>query len=266
MADDGELNETISFMVSGFPIAKDFPEEWKEILDLPYIKPSPLREEGVPTEALTIRLGEVVYRYRRRLASENYYEEINASLELMRTASESIGAIVDRLAKLDFEHMEALAFVAAEISASGDKPGHSEHMFSRLNRARRDLEIYGAALTLVTAQNPAMKKLGRKLLPYSLPTAELIDVWQDLTGHKMSSPKSRRPDGGTKAGPAHATQPSTQFIYLALKMINRNATLSNAVSSIRRAIAMRERTQKIADSVPGGTNRFREIIRATLDI
>jgi hypothetical protein len=264
MSDIEAAEAKIAFLVTRYPLAKDFPDEWKEIRTLPHIKPSPSGDDGVEEDFLTIRLGEVVYNYRNRLAGGLYEEDIEECLRQMDVASGAIGVIADKLAKLDTEHRETLIWVVSQYIRDHHLADF-EQLLSKLSQIKLNIDWYNGALTVTTGVKLWKENLGRKFSQYVLATVQLIDVWQDLTGRKVSSPKAERPDKKKKKGPAATTQASTQFIYLALKMIDSKATFPNAVSNIRRAVELRSKLKMVQDKHAGHPDFLFRATREVVD-
>ncbi len=70
---------------------------------------------------------------------------------------------------------------------------------------------------------------------------QLIDAWEDLTGENAVTPKGTAPG---KDREQQASQPSTEFIRLCLKMINPKIKLSEAMTSIKNALSLRDHVDK----------------------
>ena len=74
------------------------------------------------------------------------------------------------------------------------------------------------------------QRKGRPPVPYVLAAYELIELWEALTGRKAVYPK-----GSAKGedDECEAVQPSTEFIRLALKMIDPDVTNAQVITCLK---------------------------------
>jgi hypothetical protein len=203
-----------------YDLATDFPDEYAQIKTLRWIAANDSRP-GILDDDLRFAIGEVVYFYRHRYKHPRYFDRIKKSIAEAQAAAEGLEKVKQGLLLLDVEHIKALVVTLnAFRSLSGNKleeVGYSE-VFKKLNEASIWLQVCGAALEMATGLTPQKPGRGRPFLPYQIPTLALMDVWEELTGQPAVVPKGTAP--GKSSSSEEATQPSTQFIYLCLKMID----------------------------------------------
>jgi hypothetical protein len=97
---------------------------------------------------------------------------------------------------------------------------------------------------LRVARSPESRGEGRTRprLPYLMPMVELLRLWTVLTQKKVVTPRGTAI--AKNAAVVEAIQPSTEFVRLALRMIDPSVTLPNVMTSIKNAMAFER--QKVA--------------------
>ena len=103
-----------------------------------------------------------------------------------------------------------------------------------IETTRLNVIMCQASMRVATRQRVGKLGKGRPSSIYT-PVAVMVGVlWETLTGKTIVTPKSRRAD---KVGiRPESPQTSTQFVWLALKMVDRNITLQQAETAIRNAL------------------------------
>jgi hypothetical protein len=119
-------------------------------------------------------------------------------------------------------------------------------LFSKVKETSILMSVIQAFLKFITAETSKSDR-GRPSLPYIIPTVQLMILWSDLTGRSVVTPK-RKTRGAKKSG--ESEQPSTEFVRLCLSMIDPKVSLSNAETSIKKALPILRRAWKFRAEHP----------------
>jgi hypothetical protein len=247
------------FLLSNtYDLATDFPDDYAQIKSLRWIAADG-SQSGIPEDDLRFAISEVVYYHRHRYKHPRYFDHIKKSIAEAESAAKSLEKVKHGLLLLDVRHIEALVVALDALCAlSGDKVeevGYLE-IVKKVDEAATWLEVCAAALKMATGLTPEKPGRGRPSLPYRMPTLELMNVWKDLTGKAVVVPKGTARD---KTGTSEeATQPSTQFIYLCLKMIDPRVSLANAMTSIKKVHAMKLEEKNLTTFIEQMISSYRD--------
>jgi len=195
----------------GFPLKTEFPLEWKQIVLLPDIN-------SVSPNVLTEALGPIIYRHRRMFSDKTWVENIKSFIQAADATVAHLDSMRIVLTKLDQQHRASFMIGIEWLEDAVNLPPSERTLASViacLSKLRKQLFVYRIALSMATG---ITEKGQPKTQAYFLPTWELMDVWQSLTGQPVGSPKG---SASTKNDePKAATQDPTEFIRLCLLMID----------------------------------------------
>ena len=260
-------------------LAMEFPKEFKEIRELVnkererHLKrnPAPIGDLVVldlESDGFLLVVGSLVREYRILFPYEGRAKETEAFfVATQKTIKELDGAI----AAFRDLNPHIAGKLRSVIATLGKLTGSSvagfdvepDDGFGRLRflqqiaQLRDKLTLYSEAIAFVVGSRPKLKKgkvvysRGRPPSPYRMPTLELIHMWEGLTGAKASSPKNQKVETGDKATEFQATQWSTKFVQLCLRIIDpslpKEGSDGVAVSAIKLALEFDSRLLQIWD-------------------
>jgi|ERR1039458_2156155 hypothetical protein len=116
-------------------------------------------------------------------------------------------------------------------------PGSEEDFYEfqkSIETTRLNVIMCQAAMKLATGQRVGRRVKGRPASIYT-PVAVMLGVlWEKLTGKEIVTPKSRKKDKDEVR--PESPQISTQFVWLALQMVDPNIKLQQAETAIRNAL------------------------------
>jgi hypothetical protein len=185
---------------------------------------------------LKLELEEIVTKYRRRYADANYFRHIEECVRFTKSAATNLEDVADRLVKLDGTHIETLWRAAHEIDSNGFSKADFRALLDQVASMSQTLNLLALALTLATGVAAGDKKgRGRPANPYSEVAGELIKLWEFITAEQKPpynpdvlwiKPVPTAKKQVKKGEPdTHASQESTEFCRLVLRMIDPNITL-----------------------------------------
>jgi hypothetical protein len=189
------------------------------------------------TEELMLGLSKFVQLYRERTRDECYYKRAEqAALDLL-TAAEYIASATKSASRMDSEHSSQIALIVAPVEAPPSGMSFSE-VLNRLERSASELRHLSTAIQVAIMKGITRTRKGRKVsrrgrppIKYVDQTMHLITFYEKLTGKKVVSPR-----GVSKDGEAH--QVSTEFIRLALKLIDPDIRTAQAITCIKNAVKL----------------------------
>jgi hypothetical protein len=215
--------------------------------------------EGVVSDGdLRWGLGQIVETHRRRYEG-NYFEKVRQCVDEAKALSDRLRSMLEMLAGLDATHMQEWMQWLALFSSQRFTPTTRKRLgldkielmkvLEQIAILSSVMKLHWMSLMLATGVglDEPQPRRGRPALPYTAPTGELAALWEELTNKPAVSPKGTAQG---KDGTEEASQPSTQFIYLALKMIHSNVTVSNAMTSIKAVRSRAKVFQKMLKLVP----------------
>jgi hypothetical protein len=225
----------------------DFPRELEQICNL-----EPWRSKPHLVDDLLLKLDKIVGLARRRLDKQQEASVVQA-IRSSNVAAANIAQMIDGLAKMDIEQLQTVLVIARGISP---KPFEKRDVSASL-RLLHDLQTLmltlHSAIEWGTGIFDLPKGKGRPSSPYVQPALELIEVWESLTAtpywedsrvaliKRVPTPKRLEVSGPRGKDPRYLTkQPSTEFILIALRMINPNIKNAEVFTAIKKALAERD--------------------------
>jgi hypothetical protein len=179
-------------------------------------------------DVIAFRVGEIVYRHRDRILNSAYVDRIRKGV----AAAAEPDTLIKALKGLDAGHVGTLLFLAPKFT-SFKKDNFKELLDVAVESASKLRQI-GQVLSFATGE--PTKPAGRPRIPYVFAVSELASLWEELT---LSAPVYPRGIAKGLRGEDEAVQPSTQFIHLALQIIDQSITPKNVMSCLKRLLQMR---------------------------
>ncbi len=224
----------------------EFPQGIEQICNLP-----PLRSKPHLIDDFLLKVGDIIYQSRRRLDSE-HINRVLQSIRSSNAAAADIQKVTEGLAKLDIEQLEAVLLIAGEVFP---KPFFEKQDLEGFFRLLDDfgalmLTLY-AAIRLGTGISDKPRGRGRPSSRYVLPALELIDAWESVTSERLTDdspvwflkrvPTPKRLETDVKDRKFDTKQPSTEFVWIALRMIDPKIKDAEVFTAIKRALALRDK-------------------------
>jgi hypothetical protein len=214
----------------------DFSQEVEQICNLRHLQSNPYLVDD-----LLLELGKIVFFGRRRL-DKQHVDRVLQSIRSSNDAAANIEQIMDGLAKMDIEQLQTVLFIARRVFPRPFEKRDLGGVFRLLDELQALMLTLHAAIKLGTGISDIPKGKGRPSSPYVRPALELIEAWESITTIKrvptpkkldVSGPKSKDDEIPTK-------QPSTEFILIALRMINPKIKDAEVFTAIKKALALRD--------------------------
>ena len=225
----------------------DFPQEVEQICNL-----RPLRSSPHPVDDLLLKLCEIVHFGRRRLGKQ-HVDLVVQTIRSSNDAAANIAQVIDGLAELDIEQLQNILFIAREVTPQPFEKRDLSAFFRLLNDYRALMLTLYAAIKLGTGISDVPKGKGRPSSPYVQPALELIEAWEAITAtrycedspleviKRVPTPKRLEASGPKGKDQKYLTkQPSTEFISIALHMINPNIRDAEVFTAIKNALRERD--------------------------
>ena len=152
---------------------------------------------------------------------------------------------MDGLAKMDIEQLQMVVVIASEIFPQPLEKRDVRAFLRLLHDFQALMLTLHAAIKLGTGISELPKSKGRPSSPYVQPALELIQVWESLTAtpycedspleviKRVPTPKRLE----VKDRKYLTKQPSTEFILIALRMINPKIKDAEVFTAIKNALA-----------------------------
>ena len=144
--------------------------------------------------------------------------------------------IVDLFIKLDSAQRDLFIFTANKLSLDRYSEMIGDFMRHVLE-AQLTMHLFSKALHISTLEPFERRGQGRPRVQYIPATLDLIGLWEALTGRKAVYPKGSA-KGKDSQHDYEAVQPSTEFIRLALKMIDPNVTVAQVITCLKYAFGI----------------------------
>jgi hypothetical protein len=216
----------------------DLAESYKRIKELPGIKPTK-DYDGVPDDELRFELGKIIYLYRKRRRTIGYEDNVKHLISGVEAAAKSMDDLPTRLRCLDHEHRELLSNVMDKLvpanvmrAATYTGGGAVAELMVFTELGRHLMQALYVAVKLTTGIDPNFRPgRGKPKSEYEEETIRLCQLWTYLTGKSPVTPKRR-----VAKDKEESQEPSTEFIRLCLKMIDKRISLSKVQSNIKRAL------------------------------
>ena len=225
----------------------DFPREVERICNL-----EPLRSSPHLVDDLLLTLGKIVVFARRRL-DEQHIARVEQAIRSSNDVAANIAQVMNGLAKLDIEQLRMVLVIAREMVPQRFGKRDMSAVFRLLNDCQALMLVLPAAIKLGTGISGLPKGKGRQSSRYVQPALELIDVWEFLTAtryredspleviKRVPTPKRLEASGPKGKDQKYLTkQPSTEFISIALHMINPNIRDAEVFTAIKNALRERD--------------------------
>jgi hypothetical protein len=224
----------------------EFPQEIEQICNLP-----PLRSKQRLIDDFLLKVGDIIYQSQRRLDSE-HINRVLQSIRSSNAAAADIQKVMEGLAKLDIEQLETVLLIAGEVLP---KPFFEKQDLEGFFRLLDDfgalmLTLY-AAIRLGTGISDEPRGRGRPSSRYVLPALELIDAWESVTSERLTDdspvwflkrvPTPKRLETDVKDRKFDTKQPSTKFVWIALRMIDPKIKDAEVFTAVKRALALRDK-------------------------
>jgi hypothetical protein len=212
-------------------LIKEFPEELHAICGL-----EPLRSSPNLIPFLT-QLTAIIYLFRAKY--EDFHDVMKAAHELEK------GVAHIKRAMQGFAYVNFFLLRAA-LRETGEKCPHLMGLDAKqLLELLDDFCVLSSDIgeVLRSAAHIDLQPRGRgdKQAYYFVPTVPLIELWESVAGKKVPTPK-KIPEAshGGKKQTFISKQPSTEFIRIALRMIDPTITDAQVFTAIKRALKMNE--------------------------
>jgi hypothetical protein len=212
-------------------LSVEFPSEFNRICAL--IRDA-ITDDAPPAmddpKAIQLNLSEIVYRHRNRHSrTVGYFDRIRRGIQSAEAAADHIDKIVDLLINMDSAQRDVFMFTVNKLSLGryGDMLGDfARHVLE----AQLTVHLFSRALQISTMEPFELRPKGRPRVPYVPAAFDLARLWELLTGQKAVYPKG---SAKGKGGLYEAVQPSTEFIRLALKMIDPDITNAQVITCLK---------------------------------
>jgi len=225
----------------------DFPREVEQIRNL-----EPLRSSPHLVDGLLLKLDEIVLFARRRL-DKRHVARVEQAIRSSNDAAANIAQVMDGLAKMDIEQLQGVLVIAREIFPQPLEKRDVSAFLRLLHDFQALMLTLHAAIKLGTGISGLPKGKGRPSSPYVQPALALIEVWETLTAtpywedspvafiKRVPTPKKLELSGPKGKDQKYLTkQPSTEFILIALRMINPKIKDAEVFTAIKNALAERD--------------------------
>jgi hypothetical protein len=219
-----------------------YPKEFEAICKLHSI-----RKRQDMLDHLKLGLEEIVIKYRRRYSDAHYFTRIEECARFANAAATNLENVADRVVKLDGTHIETLWRAAHEIDSNGFSKADFMALLDQVKSMSQTLNLLAVALTVATGVAAGDKRdRGRPANPYSEVARELIELWEFITAEQRPPPynpdvlwikpvPTAKKQVKKRESDTHASQESTEFCRLVLRMIDPNITLPKVRTIVNNA-------------------------------
>jgi hypothetical protein len=183
-------------------------------------------------------LGDIVYSYGQDHSREKYRKSADQLEDDIKDLIDKLSAALHALTKLDGVYKQRIVDFMTQIPLFDEPNYNLGHVHRDLDNAQLTLSFFRLALHFARHFEARPEGRSRPPLPYFVPTVQFMDMWERYTHTKIVAPK------GVAAGKRkseEATQPSTEFVRLGLKMIDPNISAANTMTLIKRVLADRKK-------------------------
>jgi hypothetical protein len=228
-----------------FKFDDDFPDEFRKIKRL-------LAKVSVPVEDAVLRyeLGRIVYRLQKRYRDPQYGINISKLEKQTATAALALGEARKSFELLDLVHLKLFESVLSTVPHGIFSRAKAVAILDDIDRMAMKMEFITVAISFIATFEKKPDRRSRPTLPYRMTTWHVVNLWETLTGQPVVTPRGISKGHGENA---EAIQPSTEFVRLALKMIDPNVTTANVITSIRNILAAKKKMNLMRST---GTQNF----------
>ena len=219
------------FLSGAFDLDRDFPEEYPALRAIvSKVAPSAIAEEY---DQLRYELADFVYGYRRDQPRSEYRKQATELEDKVKELIDNVASVLRMIENLDSHYNRRMVTFMTKSPLDDDVDYNLGHVRRDLERAQEVASYFRIAIHTATHFEARPSGRSRPPLPQFVPAVQLMDLWERLTGAEIVTPK------GVAAGKnkPEATQPSTEFVRLGLKMIDPKITPANTITLIKRALA-----------------------------
>jgi hypothetical protein len=201
-------------------LERDFPKEYRAMRAiLSKVAPSAIAEQN---DQLRSELVEIVYGYGRDHPRSEYRNEAAQLVEKTKVLIDILGSVVRMIENLDSAYTRRMTEFMSKSPLDPGVNYNLGHVIRDLEKAQFTASYFRLAIHLATHFEARPSGRSRPPLPQFVPTVQLMDLWERLTGKQIVTPKGvaagkSKPEA---AQPSEAVQPSTEFVRLGLKMID----------------------------------------------
>lgn len=251
-------------------LKQKYHDQLKDLFYLCFGTNEPSVEEGID---FLYEFDQIIEGYKGILGDPDYLLRLRECRDQLIQASDYLDDVEGKLTQLQgshtlqwihlFESTLPNAILRRKISDSG--MDHLSFVFDTLRLASEVSSRVGLALTLIGGPLIQDRRRGRPMLPYFMPVAELIEFWEKWTRRSMPHAKAHgKDDKKTRKrtkGPSAVGMTSdkdSEFIRVALKMIDPASTTSNVITSINGFRKLRREMSEHRSSLNEGLNRLLE--------
>jgi hypothetical protein len=233
---DQESNYTFSDQLS-----VEFPSEFNRICKLiqdAMTNEAPPAMDDLKTIQLNLSL--IVYRHRNRHSrNSRYLDRIHRGIQSAEAAADHLDKIVDLLINLDAAQRDVFMYTVNKLSL-GRYADTIEDFVRHVLEAQLTMRLFSRTLHISTSEPFEPRRKGRPRVQYVSAAFDLIRLWESLTCQRAVYPKGSAEGEG---GEYEAVQPSTEFIRLALKMIDPDITNAQVITCLKYAFEINKRVK-----------------------
>jgi hypothetical protein len=218
-------------------LERDFPDEYRAIRAIvSKVAPSAIAEEN---DQLRAELVDIVYGYRRDRPRSEYRNEAVQLEDKIKVLIDDLESVLRMIEKLDSHYNRRMVEFMTKNPLEDDANYNLGHVLRDLEKAQFVASYFRLAISFATYFEAKPSGRSRPPLPQFVPTVQLMDLWERLTGIEIATPK------GVAAGKSkpEAVQPSTEFVRLGLKMVDPKITVANTMTLIKRALAEKRKSE-----------------------
>jgi hypothetical protein len=234
----------------------EFPNEVAQICNL-----APLQAKPDLLDDFLLKVVNIVGLGRRRL-DKDHVERIIKSIRSSKDAADKIPAIAEALGEMDAGELGNVLSIATEVFPRPFFKNQDPMGIFRLLRDFHNLLLtLHAAIQLGTGIDERPPGRGRPSSPYVQPTLKLIEAWEVITAEQSWNdlpllrvkdvPTPKRLD--VRDQKIVTKQPSTEFIRIALRMIDPNIKDAQVFTAIKNALSLRGEINEFIKTRPPKT-------------
>lgn len=179
-------------------------------------------------------LSYIIDAYERDRTRKQYREDADRLLDELSDLGRRLQATRLSISQLDLVYRQRI-LVWMMQNPLDDRDWNLGLIQEHLEQAKLAVIYFQIALTLETRFEVKPEGRSRPRLPYYVPAAQLMHLWEEYTHTKVVTPK-----GAAKGREStEAAQPSTEFVRIGLTMIDPKVSTANAMTLIKRVLSDR---------------------------